>query len=252
MSGGRGERPILVEELTSVEFAKHARRKPLVIVPFGSIEEHGSHLPLCTDVFQGEEVARRIALEFDALVCPPIRYGMCRSTRNFPGTISISANTVEALAYEVLDELVRHGIDKVMLISGHAGDAHMGALRAAGHRAVSEHKGLKLMVLSDYDIAYDLLGKGFPKDDGHAGQIETSRMLGIRPELVRDTRPSGRGRPPKFMIVPDPEKYLPSGVMGDSKGASAKKGKALDDYIVCELCKLVEADFGLKRVRKGA
>ena len=251
MSAARGERLILVEELTSPGFAKHAKRRPLVIVPIGSIEEHGSHLPLCTDSFQGEEVARRVALLFDALVCPPIRYGMCRSTRNFPGTISISTKTVEALAYEIVSELARNGIDKVMLISGHAGDAHMEALRSGAHRAVHENRHIKVMVLSDYDIAHDLRGKEFPEDDGHAGHIETSRMLGIRDDLVGSSRPKGRTRPPRFMILPDPERHFPSGVMGDSEGSSARKGRTIDDYVVGELCKLVEANFGLKRARKG-
>ncbi|MBE3050106.1 creatininase family protein, partial [Candidatus Bathyarchaeota archaeon] len=55
-----------MEELTSDEFARLVKRKPLVIVPVGSVEEHGSHLPLCTDSFQAEEICRRIAVKFNA------------------------------------------------------------------------------------------------------------------------------------------------------------------------------------------
>ena len=237
------------DELTSTEFARRAKDKPLVIVPFGSVEEHGEHLPLCTDSCQAEEIATRVAKAFDALVCPPIRYGECRSTRNFPGTLSLSGETMKSLAYDIVSELGRNGIDKVMLLTGHAGSAHMAALRSGALKAVEANPKLKVMVLSDYDIAYDLRGKEFPEDDGHAGGIETSRMLRLRPDLVGTARPSGKARPPKYMILPDPEKYFPSGVMGDSTAASAMNGKNIDDYVVAQLSKLVTENFGLKRKR---
>ena len=240
---------VLVEEITSAEFARRAKKKPLVIVPFGSVEEHGSHLPLCTDSYQAEEIALIIASMFDAMVCPPIRYGECRSTRNFPGTISLTSDTVKSLVRDIISELCRNGIDKILVISGHAGNAHMVAINEAAREIVEKQKNLKVMVLSDYDIAYDLRGKEFPENDGHGGLIETSRILGIRPELVGKSRPRGKERPPKFMVLPDPEKYFPEGIVGDTKDASAKRGKAIDDYIVRELGKLVSVNFGLK-IRK--
>jgi creatinine amidohydrolase len=234
--------------MTSPEFAARAKSRPLVIVPIGSVEEHGSHLPLCTDSFQAEEVARRIAVEFDAIVAPPIRYGECRSTRNFPGTITLSSETVQGLAFDVVSELARNGIEKVMLLTGHAGSGHMAALRLGAQRAVEKSPKTKVMVLSDYDLAYELLGKEFPKDDGHGGEIETSRIMHIRPELVRPPRPKGRSRPPEFMVLADPEKYFPTGIRGDTSKATAKKGKLVDDYVVEKLCKLVSDSFGLKRM----
>ncbi len=234
--------------MTSPEFAARAKSRPLVIVPIGSVEEHGSHLPLCTDSFQAEEVARRIAVEFDAIVAPPIRYGECRSTRNFPGTITLSSETVQGLAFDVVSELARNGIEKVMLLTGHAGSGHMAALRLGAQRAVEKSPKTKVMVLSDYDLAYELLGKEFPKDDGHGGEIETSRIMHIRHELVRPLRPKGRSRPPEFMVLADPEKYFPTGIRGDTSKATAKKGKMVDDYVVEKLCKLVSDSFGLKRM----
>lgn len=251
MSGRRGSAAVLVEEITSQEFARRAKKKPLVIVPFGSVEEHGKHLPLCTDSFQAEEIAYRVAPMFDAMVCPAIRYGECRSTRNFPGTLSLSSDTLKGIARDLLSELCRNGIDKIMVISGHAGSGHMAALQEAAREIVERHSGAKVMVLSDYDIAYELKGKEFPEDDGHGGLIETSRILGIRPELVGESRPRGKERPPKFMVVPDPERYFPSGVVGDTKGASARKGKTIDDYIVLELAKLVSKNFGLKMEKRS-
>lgn len=239
--------PVLLEELTSHEFKRLVRRKPLVIIPFGSVEEHGAHLPLCTDSFQAEEVARRVALEFGAVVCPPIRYGQCRTTRNFPGTISLSFETVKAIATDIVSELGRNGIDKVLIVTGHAGSGHMEALKMGALCALEKNPNLRIMVLSDYDIAYDLRGKEFPEGDGHGGLIETSRILNIRPDLVKDSRPVGKTRPPRFMVLVDPEKHFPTGIHGHTGDASRGKGKKIDDYVVHSLCELISENFGLKR-----
>jgi creatinine amidohydrolase len=238
-----------VDELTSPEFSAEVRKNPLVILPIGATEEHGSHLPLGTDSMQCEEIVRRVADEFGALVLPPIRYGECRTTKNFPGTVSLRPETVQSIAFDIVSELARNKVRRVLVISGHAGSGHMAALRLGVLRAVEAHPDLKAMVLSDYDIAYDLAGKEFPRNDGHAGQIETSRMLGIRPDLVGRARPAGKTRPPKYMILNDPEKHIPTGVMGDSRGSSSEKGTRIDGYIVENLCELVADNFGLSRGR---
>lgn len=249
MSARAGSRALLVEEMTSAEFARRAKSKPLAIVPFGSIEEHGSHLPLCTDAYQAESVALRVAEKFGALVCPTVKYGECVSTRNFPGTISISSRTIRHLVRDIVSELARNGIDKVLIISGHAGGAHMAALKEGAMEIVGREKRLKVMLLSDYDLAYQLLGKEFPSSDGHGGLIETSRILHIRPELVGASRPKGADKRPRFMLLQNPERYIVTGIVGDAREASAAKGKKLDDYIVRELSKLIVENFGLKPVR---
>ena len=250
MSGRSEGRTRSIDEMTSPEFAKAVKGNPLVILPFGSVEEHGAHLPLGTDSMQCEEVVRRVACELDALVLPPIRYGECRTTKNFPGTITLQSETVQALAFDIVSELARNGVRRVLVLSGHAGSGHMAAIRLGVQRAVEQSPEVKAMVLSDYDIAYDLAGKEFPKDDGHAGQIETSRMLGIRPDLVGRSRPVGKARPPKYMILPNPEESIPTGVMGDPRGSSAEKGKRIDEYIVSNLSEVIARNFGMK-ARKG-
>ena len=235
------------DEVTSPEFARLAESGRLFILPFGSLEEHGSHLPLGTDMFQAEEVARSVAEEFGAVVLPSVGYGECRSTRNFPGTLSLSFETVRMLAQDIASELARNGVTRLLVLTGHAGSGHMAAIRLGVLRAVEASPSLRAMVLSDYDIAYELKGKMFPEDDGHAGLIETSRILNLRPELVGRERPVGKSRPPRFMVLPDPERHIPTGVMGDPRGASARKGAAIDDYVVSELCRLVAENFGIRR-----
>ena len=230
-----------LDELTMSEFKEKVDENTVVILPIGAIEEHGAHLPLCTDSIQPEYVAERIAEKIDVLIAPPIRYGFCSSTRNFPGTITISFDTLRSLIYDVLSDLTRNGIKNIVVLSGHAGRIHMAALRLAAQRVVNESRAY-IMVLSDYDIAYDLLDKdeSIPSDDGHSGLIETSRVMAIREDLVRGKGEVGNKRPPKFMALRDPEKYFPSGVMGDPTNASKEKGEEINDFIINELVKLIE------------
>ncbi|UCG67924.1 MAG: creatininase family protein [Thermoplasmata archaeon] len=230
-----------LDELTMSEFKEKVKENTVVILPIGAVEEHGAHLPLCTDSIQPEFVAERIAEKTDALIAPPIRYGFCSSTRNFPGTITISFDTLRSLIYDILSDLIRNGIKNIVVLSGHAGRIHMAALRLAAQRAVNESKA-NIMVLSDYDIAYDLLEKdeSIPSDDGHSGLIETSRIMAIRGDLVKGKGEAGNKRPPKFMVLRDPETHFPSGVMGDPTNASMEKGQKINDFIISELVKLIE------------
>ena len=230
-----------LDELTMKEFSEKVDENTVVILPIGATEEHGAHLPLNTDSLQPEFVAEKVATATEALIAPPIRYGLCSSTRNFPGTITISFDTLRSLVYDILSELHRNGIKNIVVLSGHAGRVHMAALRQAAETVVREHD-VKIMVLSDYDIAYDLIDvdMSIPKDDGHSGLIETSRILDIREDLVKGEGEVGSTRPPKFMVLPDPEKYFPTGVMGDPKGASKPKGDQINDYIIKELVKLIK------------
>jgi creatinine amidohydrolase len=231
---------MFLDELSMIEFKERVNENTVVILPMGAIEEHGAHLPLCTDSIQPEYIAQKVAEKTDALIAPPIRYGLCSSTRNFPGTITISFDTLHSLVYDILSEFVRNGIKNIVVLSGHAGRIHMAALRAAAEKVVLE-SGVNLMVLSDYDIAYDLMDTedSIPADDGHSGLIETSRVMAIREDLIKGKGVPGKERPPKFMVLSDPEKYFPTGVMGDPTNASKEKGKEINDFIISELVKLI-------------
>ncbi len=232
---------MFLDELSMQEFKEKVNEKTVVILPIGAIEEHGAHLPLCTDSIQPEYVAQKVAEKTNALIAPPIRYGFCSSTRNFPGTITLSFDTLRSLASDILSEFVRNGIKNIVVLSGHAGSIHMAALRNAAEKVVAESKA-NIMVLSDYDIAYELLekDKSIPKDDGHSGFIETSRLMAIREDLVKGKGVAGNTRPPKFLVLSDPEKYFPTGVLGNPTNASKEKGEEINDYIINELVKLIE------------
>lgn len=229
-----------LDDLTRDEFAERVKEGTLVILPIGAVEEHGPHLPLCTDSIQAENLAIRLSERFNALVAPPIRYGECMTVKNFPGTITLTFDTTRALAREIVAELARNGIRRVLVLSGHAGRAHMTALREAGKAVVAQYKDLRLLVLSDYELAYGLLGSEFDADDGHAGTIETSRVMQIRGDLVKELPERSVPKPSLYRVVDDPERFFPTGYWGDPTKATKEQGQKVEDYVFDELVKMID------------
>src|SRR5437660_1731945 len=224
--------------MTSEEFATVARTDPIVIVPVGALEEHGPHLPLGADMIQPLHVLDEVARRTGAFLAPSIPYGVCTTTRPYPGTVSVSVDSLKAFVRDVLDDFVRNGVRRVMVVSGHAGREHMMALRAAAQEVVDRKTGLKATVLSDYDLIYASQGI-LPEGDGHAGAGETSRILTANPDLVKGRAPAGKNGIPPYAVVDDPTKYW-SGVTGDPAKASKALGQKLDDLVIDGLVELVE------------
>ncbi len=240
-----------LDRMDSKAFAKMVKKNPIVILPIGATEAHGPHLPLCTDSIQPEFVAEELAKAMSraavpVIIAPPLRYGECSSTRGFPGTISLSFDSLRAVVRDILSEFVRNGLRRIVVLSGHAGSAHMTALRLAAKSVVEAHPEIKTLVLSDYDLAYELLDeKGIPKDDGHGGMIETSRVMAIAPRLVKKPeKPEYRREIPRFAVLADPENYW-DGVRGYPGKASAKKGKEINEYIVKRLADILRRHFNV-------
>jgi creatinine amidohydrolase len=232
-----------LDELTSTEFIEYMKKGPVVFLPIGGTEAHGSHLPLSTDSLQPEAVAEAVAQRVDGLVAPSIRYAFHSSTRNMPGTITLSFEITIAVVYDVLESLIANGASKLVVLSGHAGSSHMIALRQACTAIVEEHQDVRLMLLTDYDLA-----KKFPVDqtgDGHGGMVETSRILDIAPRLVKKTDRVGKYVNYGFMIVPDAERSMPNGFVGDPSKASAELGRKINSYIIDELTAQVRKEFGV-------
>ena len=234
------------DELSMKEVETRAKAGSVVIFPVGSVEEHGEHLPLCTDSLQPEHVALEVAKKTGCLVAPPLRYGVCNSTRGFPGTVSISFDALYKITHDILEEFIRNRFTRILVLSGHAGQAHMAALRLAAQEVVWQHekehaeKRPRIVVCSDYDFAYELKGKYFSKKDGHAGTIETSRVMTIKPELIKARGVKSSPEIPRFEIVADPERFFPTGVIGDPTAATPEKGRMINKYVVREVIKLVE------------
>jgi creatinine amidohydrolase len=234
-----------LDELSTVEASQAAKDGAVVIFPVGSVEEHGDHLPLCTDSIQPEYISLEVAKKTGCLVAPPFRYGVCNATRNFAGTLTINFETLYKVAHDILSELVRNGFYRIIILSGHAGNSHMVALRLAAQDIVvkngakNESK-VRIMVLSDFDFAEELTSKYADVKDGHAGTLETSRVMAIKPELIKAKGKPSTWQMPRFEVVAHPELYFPTGVNGDPTTASKEKGEKINQYIIEEIIKLVK------------
>jgi creatinine amidohydrolase len=236
-----------LDELTMAEIKGKVNTKSIVILPIGIIEEHGNHLPLATDSLQVEYIAERVAekLGNNVFIAPSLRYGVCVSTDKFPGSISLSFDTMRALIYDILAGFVKNGFRKIILLSGHGGRAHLQVLRLAAERVVEE-KSVKILVLCDYELLYEPKGREFLKSlkipdwDAHGGAIETSRILALRKDLVKGKGIKSKPKIPKYLIMKGIEKKFTSGIIGDSTIASAEKGKKINDWVVNEIIKLVK------------
>jgi len=131
------------------------------------------------------------------------------------------------------------------VLSGHAGSSHMVALRLAAQKIVTKNntdkqeKRVRIMVLSDYDFAEEIAPKYASTDDGHAGTIETSRIMDIKPDLIKTKGSKSHPKMPRFEVVAHPELYFPSGVHGDPTAATANKGQKINKYIIEQVSELV-------------
>jgi len=231
-----------MDEMSSAAFAKAVKEDPIVFLPIGAMEAHGPHLPLGTDTFQPEYVVNEVCSRLGGLVAPTINYGQHSSTRNFPGTIDITFDTLRSLVIDILSALQRNGIGKVVVVSGHLGSVHRAAIKLACEKAARD--GLKVMMLSDYELAYlkkDDVCEGLP--DGHGGIVETSRIMDIRPDLVSEKRTAGEFVDMQFMVAADAERCLPQGFGGDARRATKEKGKLVNDYVIDTLTDLVRKNF---------
>ncbi len=228
--------------MTRDEFAEAMTAGCWLIIPVGSMEAHGPHLPLGSDMIQAEHVARVVAQAVDGIVAGGIAYGLCGSTKNFPGTISLTFGTLEALAREILAEYVRHGARKILILSGHGGVAHLEALRQAALGVMERDQRVTILAVGPHDIHLPLPeGPPMPAADGHAGALETSVMLAIDSRLVRELQAAPRCQPefPPGQLLRHPEQFFPAAVVGDPRAASRELGRQLIAAFATEVAKLL-------------
>lgn len=241
---------MIIEEITMPEFVAGLKSTVTVLIPFGSVEEHGTHLPLSTDTIEAYEVAKKAAQLIPLFVAPPVHYGNCRSTACHPGTISISTATLKLLFKDIVRSLRDHGMKNFIALSGHAGGAHRMALQEAGEELIVEFADIEVAVVTEFDLAKEE-GRGLIETpgDSHAGEIETSRIMHSHPHLVKGTSPAEYPAFPAGILVRDKRRYWPGGVWGDPGMASAEKGARLESLVVNKLILLVKM---LENIRNEA
>jgi creatinine amidohydrolase len=186
---------------TELQFARYSwtelrellAREPrcALILPVGSTEAHGPHLPLSTDVIIAEETARRAAQRLierheTALVLPAVSYSVTDFSADFPGSISIRAETATALVRDIFVSLIAQGFRRLAIANAHLEPAHIATLR----RAVEEVRAGTGIEVAFPDVTRRrwaiLLTEEFQSGACHAGQYETSLVWRAHPELVRE------------------------------------------------------------------
>lgn len=232
-----------------------------ILIPIGSMEQHGHHMPLHVDVLLPTEFARRAAKEIGGLVAPPFTYGYKSHQKSgggnhLPGTTSLDGATLVAALRDVIKEFARHGVRKICLVNGHfenswfiieAIDLALRELRWGGIDDV------KIVVLSYWDfVDKDTIGKlydgNFPGWDlEHGGVLETSLMLALYPDLVSlsdaiDVEPAEF--PPYDVYPVKPEWTPPSGTLSSPKEASVEKGQILLDVCSKGIVSALRTEFG--------
>lgn len=222
-----------------------------VVVAFGAIEQHGHHLPLGTDSMLGDELSRRLAERLDAFRAPTVRIGSSRHHLAFPGTMSISEDTFQAVVGDLVRGWAGHGFRRIVLLPTHGGN--FAPLTAALER-LEPLDGVQVIGIGDLGLLVQAtlgLGAelGVPASEGglHAGQWETSMMLAVRPELVKmDHAVAGytgdlESGLPRFMnegvhVLTD------TGVIGDPANASAEHGRLYVERLLDLAAELVERE----------
>jgi creatinine amidohydrolase len=232
---------MLIEEITMGEFEEGLKHTRTVFIPFGSVEEHGNHLPLSTDTIQAYEVGKKTALRIPLFVAPPIHYGCCRSTSCHPGSISITTSTLKSLLKDIVRSLRSQGMKNFIVLTGHAGGTHRMALLDAGEELIAEFTDISIAVVTEYDLA-STEGKDIIETagDSHAGEIETSRILHSHPHLVKGKGAREFPDFPPGILVRKKRKYWPGGVWGDPTRATAEKGRLLEERVVQKIVELVQ------------
>ena len=211
---------------TRDEFPALARQGAVVIVPIGSLEQHGQHLPLNTDCRTVEAVAYRAARRVEGtpvLVLPTIPLGVSPHHMQFPGTISLSVQTVVQVLHDVCAGLVAHGFDRILILSGHGGN---GGTVSAAALELSHQLKRPIIGCCWWDLCapeINAIVEGPQPGIGHAGEIETSILLAEAPALVRRE---------KLALVP--------GITDNPARGTAAKGEAVVEAGAAALVRLLE------------
>ena len=238
-SGGSGDAGFTLSSAHWPEVEAGPRR--LLVVPIGSLEQHGAHLPLDTDTRIAAAVARRACAGRSGVgLAPPIAIGASGEHADFPGTLSIGSVALSTL----LVELGRHASlhwPAMVLVNGHGGNVTairdaVGQLRREGRRSHAWHAGLR--------PGLPTTGDGLTPD-AHAGRVETSMMLALAPGDVRlDAAAAGDTRPLTEILselsAHGVRQVSPNGVLGDPAGASAAEGEQLLSLLVADLSQNVD------------
>jgi creatinine amidohydrolase len=232
------------EEMTSREVAALDRDRTVVILPLGSVEQHGYHMPLGTDSMLAHAVATDAASKVDeptsVVILPPPWYGFSPHHMRFAGSISLPAKLMLDLAEAIVDSVVAHGFGHILVVNGHGGNG--GVIDVMAASLGNRHYGkARIAALTYFTLARDAIARireSKPGGTGHACEFETAMLLYLQPDLVTMNQATGTYPNPGSSYLTtdllgssairtylDFKDLSQSGVLGDPSLASAEKGK---------------------------
>ena len=212
---------------------RHVR---VALLPVGSIEQHGPHLPLGTDWYIASHIATEAAETDDRLLLPGIQVGVSEAHGQFWGTLTVSPEALRDQAIALARSLASHGLKRIVFVNGHGGNCT--PLEEAARSLREEN--VFGFVFNWWQSVNSTIAELFPNPTAHAGSIETSVMLAIHPELVRRDRFDEASSVDQWgtyvegvFIGFDAADFTVQGNVGDPRLADEAKGKEVLSA-VCE------------------
>lgn len=238
---------LLWNELAWPKIQECARQGYVVLLPVGTIEQHGYHLPVDIDAYNAYEVAKRVAAEVPkVIVAPPVSYGFSPSNAGFPGTLSLRPQTWSNLITEICQGIAQAGFKKIALVNGHGGNIGLAGVTADMMR---RELGIQVLLVSWFVVAAKDIEELFgPKTaHNHAGEWETATQLYLRPHLASQGEPVANPYvyPYRFLgqggvsMSIAREELTPSGAFGDPTAATGESGQALVERGVKKVAEII-------------
>ncbi|MBM32317.1 MAG: creatininase [Chloroflexi bacterium] len=167
-------------EMTNPEAEKILEETQMAIIPLGSVEQHGSHLPLGTDYYAAESFAKRIVSKTGGLLVDFAPFGVTPLHMGFKGTVTLRSETMISLMTDIVSSLCRHGAKKIVFINWH--ERNLPAIEIATENSQNEFEEIKILIVHAHFIAKEKYGKIVGLT--HGGELEILPVLADRPELV--------------------------------------------------------------------
>jgi len=248
-------------DLTQPEIAAQLKKNPLVVLPQGSVEQHGPHLPAGTDIFAANVIAHAVAERMDGLVLPGGPLGVTPIHMPFESTITLSPETYIQLVVETCASLAKHGAKYLLILNWH--EMNIPPLGVAAEHLHRKH-GLTVLTVQACFVAEELFGKtcgGLT----HGGEIEALAVLAHRPELVHldridDSSDHAHGHKVDALrrtrtyqpVLTDVRAIAPTGWYGSPQHATIEKGEKMVAEVADSITKRSREIFSeLDRIQGG-
>jgi creatinine amidohydrolase len=247
------------QELTWEEVAEYLKKNDIVIVPIGSTEVHGPHLPLGVDSYEAIDYAEEIAKRARVLITPHSWFGYSPHHMGKAGTISLRAETIIGLLTDIYTSLIKHGFRNIITFNGHR-LANLPVIQIAAKNVKESYPEVTFSIMDPVVMAHET-HKALCQSPGagnHGGEFETSHMLYRHPELVKNDKFSKvtathiesrfvnedafvTGDKIFFIVgAEDQKKATPFGHVGDPTVSSVEKGKRIFEAVVNNGAEFIE------------